>query len=212
MQFKAIIFDFDGVLADTLADMLHFATQACQQLGLPCQPTQADLEALERMTFADYGRQLGVPEPSLEAFVRLCLERFAARSQPAEIFPGLAEVVHQLAQAYPLAIVTGNTAAAVQAFLERHGLAQAFQVLVDVHQPGERYEKIGRAAEALGVPVGETLVVGDAVSDIRAAAQAGAKSAAAGWGHQSPEKLQQAGPDYLVLKPTELMRLLETGW
>lgn len=207
MQLKAIIFDFDGVLADTLADMLAFAAQACQQIGFPCQPCQADLETLERMTFADYGRQLGVPEHSLGEFVRLCLERFSARPQPPDIFPGLGEVVRQLAQVYPLAIVTGNTAATVQAFLDRHHLSGTIALLVDVHQPGERYEKIARAAEALGVAVGETLVVGDAVSDIRAAAQAGARSAAVSWGHQRPEKLSQARPDYVVKAPNDLLDL-----
>jgi len=208
MQFKAIIFDFDGVLADTLEDMLRFAAQACEQLGIPCQPSPVDLEVLERMTFSDFGRQLGVPENKLGEFVRLCLELFSNRAQPPDITPGLGEVVRQLAQTYPLAIVTGNTEATVRAFLERHDLADCFKVLVDVHQPGERADKITRAAAALGVDPSETLVVGDAVSDVRAAAQAGARSAAVGWGHQSHSRLSQAGPDYLVSSPTGLLEFL----
>ena len=53
-----ILFDFDGVLADTLDDLLSFAQEACAQLGFPRNPTPADLDALETMSFIDYGRQL----------------------------------------------------------------------------------------------------------------------------------------------------------
>jgi len=205
---QAIIFDFDGVLADTLGDMLRFAAEACRQLGYPCQPTPADLDALEQMSFVDYGRQLGIPEHLLGEFTNYCLECFSARAQPPQIFPGLAEVLRQLASSYPLAIVTGNTAATVQATLEGHNLEGLFKVILDVHQPGKRFEKITRAAAMLGVPVGATLVVGDAVSDIRASAQAGALSGAVGWGHQSLSRLGPANPDYLFKTPNDLLDIL----
>ena len=42
-----ILFDFDGVLADTLDDMLHFAQAVCVELGSDRIPTPADLDALE---------------------------------------------------------------------------------------------------------------------------------------------------------------------
>ena len=42
-----ILFDYDGVLADTLDDMLNFAQQVCLELGIDRRPTPADLDALE---------------------------------------------------------------------------------------------------------------------------------------------------------------------
>jgi phosphoglycolate phosphatase len=51
-------------------------------------------------------------------------------------------------------------------------------------------------------------LVGDAVSDIRAARDASVKSIAVSWGHQSLSKLMDAKPDYLVRSPWELLELL----
>ena len=65
-----ILFDFDGVLADTIDDLLNFAKEACAQLGLQRIPTPADLDALDTMSFADYGRQLEVPDQQIDQFVK----------------------------------------------------------------------------------------------------------------------------------------------
>jgi phosphoglycolate phosphatase-like HAD superfamily hydrolase len=53
--------------------------------------------------------------------------------------------------------------------------------------------------------------VGDAVSDIHAARQAGVKSVAVGWGHQSLVKLIKSQPDYIVHIPQEISALFENG-
>jgi AHBA synthesis associated protein len=47
-------------------------------------------------------------------------------------------------------------------------------------------------------------MVGDSASDIRAAKEAGVKSIAVGWGHQSAETLLRARPDILTHSPSEL--------
>ena len=68
-----IIFDYDGVLADTLADLLRFGQQACDQLGVKHTVTQADLSNLEVMSFATYGRACEVPEHLVDEFVKISL-------------------------------------------------------------------------------------------------------------------------------------------
>jgi len=50
-------------------------------------------------------------------------------------------------------------------------------------------------------------MIGDAVSDIRAAREAGIISVAIGWGHQSKEKLITENPDILVDQPEDLLTL-----
>ena len=50
-----ILFDFDGVLADTLADMLCFAQQVCDELGVSHTVIKKDLSELEVMSFATFG-------------------------------------------------------------------------------------------------------------------------------------------------------------
>ncbi len=57
-----IIFDYDGVLADTLDDLLQFGQEACTKLGINHLVTKEDLNNLEVMSFASYGQACEVPE------------------------------------------------------------------------------------------------------------------------------------------------------
>lgn len=204
-----ILFDFDGVLVDTLDDLLNFAREVCVQLGFPREPTSADLDVLETMSFADYGRQLKLPPQYIDAFVSQCLQRFNQRSHPPEMFEGMGQVVTEAAKDNAIAIVTGNTTAAVEKFLKANHLHKCIQLIIGVEQKGLRPEKIQLALRELGPGEAAAYMVGDAVSDIRAARETSVKSIAVGWGHQSSSRLMTANPNYLVNSPQELLELLK---
>jgi phosphoglycolate phosphatase-like HAD superfamily hydrolase len=54
-------------------------------------------------------------------------------------------------------------------------------------------------------------VIGDSVSDVRAAREVGARSIAVTWGHQSAARLAALRPDHLVTTPDELYQALAQG-
>ncbi len=91
-----IIFDYDGVLADTLEDLLQFGQAACDQLDVKHVVTKEDLANLEVMSFATYGRACGVPEHLVNEFVTLCLNAFAEKHSSPAIFTGLEPVLRHL--------------------------------------------------------------------------------------------------------------------
>src|SRR5512140_2139575 len=97
-----ILFDYDGVLADTLADMLCFAQEVCDELGVKHTVVKTDLSELEVMSFATLGQACGMPDKLVDEFVRRCTGKFAARNSPPAIFDGLAEVVRKLAESHVL--------------------------------------------------------------------------------------------------------------
>lgn len=202
-----LLFDFDGVLADTLDDLLSFAAQVSAQLGHPRQPSRADLEALELMNFDEFARQLQIPEAQVKEFSRRSIQLFLERAQPSDLFPGLGPVVKRLSASHPAGIVTANTSNVVRGFLDHHGLTSCFELIVGADVPGSKPEKIKTALRKLGVSEEYVYMIGDAVSDVRAARQAGVKSIAVTWGHQSQAKLSSAHPDYLVRSPVELEEL-----
>jgi phosphoglycolate phosphatase len=206
-----IIFDFDGVLADTLDDMLNFAQAVCSELGIDRIPTPADLDALETMSFVEYGKQLGVPLQLADEFARRCLKRFVEKTNSPKIFEGMAQVVKQLSIRHKLAIVTGNTTRAVEHFLIENGIRQYISALYAVDQPGSKVEKILKAKSQLATEQNAVYYVGDAVSDIHAARQVSVKSVAVSWGHQSLSKLDNTQPDYIVRSPMELIDVFREG-
>ena len=209
-----ILFDFDGVLADTLADMLRFAQEVCDELGVKHTVVQTDLSQLEEMSFAAFGRACGTPEDLVREFVRRCMGKFAEKQSPPALFDGMEKVLRKLAKWHNLAVVTGNTSRNVRIFLEEHGLANCMDAVYGLDMPGSKAEKILKAKDQFGVEAGRVFMVGDSCSDIRAARQAGVNAIAVSWGHQSMSMLVRALPDLVVRVPGELIvavRLIGRG-
>ncbi len=206
-----ILLDFDGVLADTLADMLRFAQEACDELGVNHRVARTDLTELEVMSFATLGRACGTPEGLADEFARRCTDKFAEKPSPPAMFDGMGEAVRKLAESHALVVVTGNSQAVVRAFLEQHGLEGYIRAVFGVDMPGSKAEKICLAKERFAGQGGAVFMVGDAVSDIHAARQAGVRSIAVAWGHQSLERLLGAAPDHIARSPTELIEIVQGG-
>ncbi len=204
---RILIFDFDGVLADSLEPMLSYARQVCLGLGYPCTPTQKDLEILDRMEFSEYGRQLGIPQEKIEIFVTRNFELFSRREEPLAITPGIESVIRELSQIAILVVITGNSCKVVGKFLDTYGLKNEFQTFLGAEDDGNRVEKILKVISLNSGLNRKVYMIGDAVSDIRAARDAGIKSIAIAWGHQSREKLLTENPDFLVDQPEGLLTL-----
>lgn len=203
-----IIFDYDGVLADTLDDLIQFGQEACNQLGVKHVVTKDDLSHLEVMSFATFGRACEVPEPLVDEFVKISLSLFAEKESPPAIFDGLSEVIQYFSTKQKLAIVTTNSSQNVHAFLAHHGLDRHVHAVYGVDTPGSKAQKISMARERFTNNEEAVFMIGDALSDIRAAKEAGVSSIAATWGHQSLETLQRGEPDFVVHSPRELIEVI----
>jgi hypothetical protein len=108
LSMALIIFDYDGVLADTLDDLLLFGQEACNKLGIKHLVTKDDLSNLEVMSFTTYGQACEVPEHLVDKFVEICLNCFAEKNAPPAIFPGLSSAVRYLSMNHKITIVTTN--------------------------------------------------------------------------------------------------------
>jgi phosphoglycolate phosphatase-like HAD superfamily hydrolase len=206
-----IIFDYDGVLADTLEDLLQFGQQACDQLGVKHVVTKDDLNNLEVMSFATYGRACEVPEHLVEEFVRICLHCFAEKRSPPAIFTGLSNVIRHLSINHRIAIVTTNSSQIVNAFLVKHSLKGLIHAVYGIDIPGSKAQKIAMARNRLleNRKQEAVFMVGDSLSDVQAAKEAAVTSIAVTWGHQSLENLLRAKPDFIVSSPPDLIQVIE---
>ena len=204
-----VIFDFDGVLADTLDEMLHIAGLVCEMMGYPCTPSPSDLDVLRKMEFRELGKQLGIPEQHVDEFVERTFDMFGSRPVPPRIFPGMREVVTTLSKDHKIAILTGNTFQVVDRFLVANDLSAVIAVVMSADEPGSRSEKLSCIVSQLGGPGVQSYLVGDAVSDVQVARTGGVTSIAVTWGHQSENRLLSVDPDYLVHTPLELLALFQ---
>ena len=206
-----IIFDFDGVLADTLNDLIQFGQEVCDELGIKHAVRKEDLSNLEIMSFASFGRACEVPEHLVDEFVQSCLKRFAAKKSPPAIFNGLSTIIRNFSINNKLAIITTNSSQNVHAFLAEHGLSGCIHAVYGVDIPGSKAQKISMAQNRFSADTkrGSVFMIGDSLSDIRAAKEASVTSVAVTWGHQSLEYLLSGDPDYVVNFPHDLTAILE---
>jgi phosphoglycolate phosphatase len=208
-----ILFDYDGVLADTLGDMLQIGQEVCDELGVKHTVTKNDLNSLEVMSFVEFGRKCEVPESLVNEFVRKWFKHFDEKKSPPAIIEGLDEVVRKLSRNNVIAIITGNTTQNVKAFLALYGLSEHVHAIYGLDLAGSKTEKILSAQSQLALNVKREAVfmVGDSMSDVRAAKEASIRSIAVSWGHQSVEILTRAEPDYLIHSPRELLEIFKSG-
>jgi len=206
---KIVLLDFDGVLADTLADILNFGEIVCTKLGYPRKITPDDLNAVERMEFVEIGRQIGLPEEKIDAFAQGNFELFNQRQRPPLLFDGMDEVVRGISANCKIGVVTGNAYSVVWNFLETYKLENYIDVVLGVEFVGSRVDKIRQAIKSMDATTDSKIfVVGDSVSDMRAAKAVPAISVAVGWGHQRPEKLALTNPDFFAATPQDLLAIL----
>jgi len=206
-----IIFDYDGVLADTLDDLLLFGQEACNKLRVQHLVTKDDLSNLEVMSFSSYARACEVPEHLIDEFVKICLTLFAEKQSPPAIFNGLGDIVRYLSTNHKIAIVTTNSSQNVNRFLAKNRLSHFIHAVYGVDSPGSKAEKISMARSQLleNRKQESIFLVGDSLSDILAAKEVSVTSIAVTWGHQSLEKLFLGDPDFVVRSPRELIEVIE---
>jgi N-acetyl-D-muramate 6-phosphate phosphatase len=213
---KAVLFDLDGTLIDTAADLIGALDDVRADLNLPpCA------ETLSPAVAARGGRgllTLGFPddpfavERLLPRYLELYAKRLARLSRP---YAGVAEALYQLqAAGIAAAIVTNKPEALARQLLDQLGWSARFEALVggdtlDRRKPHP--DPIWHACQALGVAVEDTVMVGDDERDIAAGRTAGcAMTVAAAYGYlEQPELITAWGADYIVDRPAALASMLE---
>ncbi|MEW6754380.1 MAG: HAD family hydrolase [Candidatus Latescibacterota bacterium] len=202
--------DFDGVFVDSL-DYLVVRFNAARRAvgaGRACAPE--DLRTIESFSFEDVGRRLGVPEERIARFSRQVFEhlrRDGARGGLPEVFAGVPQVVAALARDHLLAIVTAAEQTWVERVLERHGMRGAVSGILDGEAPGTKAEKIAALCRTFAHEPRQTLMVGDALSDLRQGRRAGVRTVAITWGFQPRHLLLAEHPDFVADRPDDLLAI-----
>ncbi len=137
---QAIVFDFDGVIADS--EVLHL--RAYQQVLEPEGISISNEEYFERYlgyddvgVFKAVGRDKNVPmdDGRVKALITRKGERYEALSSAGEmLFPGAADFIRTAAAEVPIAIASGALTGEIEEILERNGIRSLFPVIVGADQ------------------------------------------------------------------------------
>ncbi len=207
---KLIIFDLDGTVLDTLADLAAALNFALQKNGLPARRT-AEVRAFVGngiRKLIERGVPAGTDEATVDAVHRDFTRYYEAHCADATApYPGVRETLAALRGAgYKTAVVSNKADYAVQKLAEIYFPGDFDYVT------GER-EGVRRkpapdtalaALKALNVSAGEALFVGDSEVDIETARNAGMPCVSVTWGFKDRDFLLAHGAETLIDRPLEL--------
>ncbi|MBR0208641.1 MAG: HAD family hydrolase [Oscillospiraceae bacterium] len=212
MTYKAILFDMDGTVLDTLRDLNAAVCRALEEFGYPPQ----SLDETRRRVGNGSRRLLELSVPAgtdareLERMLAWYLPYYNAHANDTTApYPGIPELLAALkAEGLPLAVVSNKPDRTVKELSEIH-----FPGLLDIAVGENEAAGVRRkpwpdtllaAAAALGVEAGECLYAGDSEVDVLTAARAGMDCASVLWGFRSRAELEAAGAKQFFDTPEEL--------
>jgi phosphoglycolate phosphatase len=215
---RLVIFDLDGTLIDSYANIARAVREAGALLGLP-EPHPDDVPKVIGLELSQaLARLFPAADPEthkrLDHEYRECFVRYRTMPDYKEpLFAGTYEVLDELERAgYLLGIATGKAMRGVNYLLKTqrwHGRFVTIQT--PDHAPGKPHPgMILQAIAETGVERENTVMVGDTTFDIEMARAAGVGAIGVSWGNHSVAELQTAGAHRVIDRLSDLLQVIET--
>lgn len=216
MRYRAVLFDLDGTLLDTLEDLATAANRVLAAMALPPHPMAAyrtfvgdGLRTLVERMLPAAQRTPGRVAEAVQAFETIYATTWDQRSAP---YPGIADMLDLLAtRSIRLSILSNKPDAFTRLCVYRLLANWRFDPLLG-QRPGVPKKPDPAAAleiaRLLGLQPSEILYVGDSGVDMETARAAGMDAVGVLWGFRGAEELLAAGASCLIARPGELPPLI----
>lgn len=229
---KALIFDLDGTLIDSLQDIADAMNRVLTARQLPGHSYAEYKEFIgrglknlvERCLPADQQNE-ELLASCHEALIREYSKHFVVKT---DLYPGIRELLEQLSLKYagqrqssqaaresrlfPMAILSNKTDEITQLIAQQLGLTAYFDLIMGATPRFPRKPDIQSSlylAEQLGCTPAEVLYIGDSGVDMQTAKNAGMIALGVSWGFRSRQELLDNGADYVLDTPAEILDLLK---
>ena len=213
-RIRALLFDLDGTLADTLRDIGESVNHALASVGLSTHEI-----ALYAPWVGDGVPMLcrramgGQREDRLDDVARRTGEYYRQHFMDHSVlYPGIADLLDELQRrAIPVGVLSNKphefTVPMVRGLCGRWELETVEGCREQaLRKPDPRVART--LSSALGAAPGETAFVGDTAVDIHTAHNAGMISVGVTWGFHGIDELREAGAMHLIDRPEELLGFL----
>ena len=217
MKFKAIIFDMDGTLLDTVADIGEAANRTLSHNNLPQHPLESYKHFVGEGARLLIERALPI-ENRTEDLISECLELFFQEysntwNNHTKLYPGIEELLNSLSELPVTLSILSNkpdnfTKACAAEYLNPW---QFFKVIGNSDAIPRKPEPTGALSivSELSLNPDECLFVGDTKIDMQTARAAGMTSIGVLWGFRPRKELVEAGANYLINAPKDLLTVLQ---
>lgn len=216
MAIQALVFDLDGTLLDSLADIGESMNSALESMGLNGHPL-SDYRGFVGDGVRLLAERALPPERRDRESVDTCVVRMrqvyapraARRTRPYKGVPVLLDALEE--RGLPKAILSNKphdlTVALVRAQLGRWGFEVVYGERSGIPRKPDPTGAL-EIATGLGLEPGSILYVGDTPTDMETARAAGMSSVGVTWGFRDECELRAAGADRIVHEPERILGIL----
>jgi phosphoglycolate phosphatase len=215
MTIRAVFFDLDGTLVDSLEDLTdavnHIRSAFSLKLLTECEVRmkvgKGARNLIEQVLPGNSNSDI---DHALAMFLEFNTQHIADKSR---LYPGIPETLHALASSDIKMVVISNKQEDLSRLILRTlGIHDRFENICGGNTYPESKPSplpLLKEAEKLGCAPFECVMVGDSINDIEAGKRANIASIACTWGYGDREEL--TGADILAHSPHELPRVIATG-
>lgn len=212
---RAVLFDLDGTLLDTLQDLADSGNAVLEARGFPVHPVEAyrtfignGMVNLVRDIFPEGHRPVEGEET--DQILKEYRAAYGKRWQNTTVaYPGIPELLDALAEAgIPIGVLSNKahdfTVKCVDAFLP----GWKWDVVLGARDGVAKKPDPAGAVEAasiLGLGASECCFIGDSDVDMMTAVNAGMLPVGVSWGFRSVQELHEAGAEVILEEPGDLL-------
>ena len=204
-----IMFDFDGVIVDTL-DFSFASSEIAQGKSLTMDQYRAMFygNIFDSGEVAEQRKREGkTGKPSAND---VFFQHYIPRLMECPPIEAMLHVLDSASAMHPVVMISSTINQSLRDYVERYGLAHHFQLIMGGDTHTSKVVKINMAKELYAVDDKDCLFITDTLGDIREAAKAGVQSIGVTWGFHLREDLEKGNPLAIVETPADLKHAIDT--
>ncbi|MEG1886977.1 MAG: HAD family hydrolase [Oscillospiraceae bacterium] len=218
MKIKAVLFDLDGTLINTLADLCDSANYSLKKMGYPPQP----LNNFKMYVGDGIPKMLerAMPKPmachsNIEKAKAFFMEYYSVHnSDKTAHYDGMPQLIAELRKkGFKTAVVTNKDEKMAKVILDKLYGENTFDLIFGAREgvPTKPDPTLAlMAMKELKVLAQECVFIGDSGVDIKTAVNSGAFPVGVLWGFRGRDELVSSGAKQLINHPSELISIIDT--
>ena len=211
---KLAVFDLDGTLIDSLADIAEATNFAMRKLGFPEHPLNEfnymvgdGVKILIERALPDDRQELF--EQALKLYNDYYNENYTVKTY---VYKGITETLKQLkAMGIKLAVASNKTHCFTEVIIKNYFGNDTFDAVYgkfDARPVKPDPAILNAILSDMSIAPSEAIMIGDTSIDINTGKNAGVRSIGCLWGFRSMEELTSAGADFRAEKPEDIVKFI----